>query len=702
MAIEQNEIKKVITVDLGNTATSLKDYKKHIDDLRASLLGLDDASEEYAAIAKEIKTEQDKLNEVMKVGKKNTDAAEGSYDHLVNTMADLKKRWRATADETKRADIGKKINEINGQLKDLDASTGNYQRNVGDYSNKMSGAFKSVMPSVGGLKTGVKGLGGSLKALLANPVVAIVGAIVVVMKKLVDQIKGNEQQMQTLKEAFAVFEPVINAVKNAFTAVAGVLVNTLSKAIQFISDRITGLVKGFRDIAYAFGWDELAQKADGFLQRQQQSIELAKRENELVKDRRANKVAEAKLDAEISELRAKMADREKYSLEDRKKFADEWEAKSKERFELMKKQAQEEYDLINQRNKQTQTGTPDYEAEAEAEANLYRVTQQYNDGLRQLNKTKNSIINGSKDSTKAFNDEAKAVERAVLEMTPVLTPKKAEEAIELTKETIQGEFKTRLKQLNADLKQEGIEFSMIEDTLTTQEKLDRQFELAKSAITQQMSLNLEMLASDAYTEEEKQKLKLETHNLIMQLDKEERLHSKATTEQEKKDREESKKSWLTSFNGISSAAGNLFGALADLSEENSAEQKAFAIMETTINTLQSIMATIAGAADLGPAGWIAAGLQVAANIATGIATINKIKSTTKDSGGSGVSGASAAVQTQSMTSVSPLLNEEADLNRMTTFNQETQPQQNLRVYVVDQDIRDANYKAQVVENNATY
>ena len=169
MAIEQNEIKKVITVDLGNTATSLKDYKKHIDDLRASLLGLDDASEEYAAIAKEIKTEQDKLNEVMKVGKKNTDAAEGSYDHLVNTMADLKKRWRATADETKRADIGKKINEINGQLKDLDASTGNYQRNVGDYSNKMSGAFKSVMPSVGGLKTGVKGLGGSLKALLANP-----------------------------------------------------------------------------------------------------------------------------------------------------------------------------------------------------------------------------------------------------------------------------------------------------------------------------------------------------------------------------------------------------------------------------------------------------------------------------------------------------------------------------------------------------
>ena len=135
MAIEQNEIKKVINVDLGNTSTSLKEYKKHIDELRGSLLQLDSSSEEYAKIAQEVKDEQDKLNEVMKVGKGYTDAAEGSYNQLVQTMSDLKKQWRATADEAERTDLGKQILEINNKLKDMDASTGNFQRNVGDYAN---------------------------------------------------------------------------------------------------------------------------------------------------------------------------------------------------------------------------------------------------------------------------------------------------------------------------------------------------------------------------------------------------------------------------------------------------------------------------------------------------------------------------------------------------------------------------------------
>ena len=125
-----DEIKKVVTVDLGNTSTSLKEYKKHIDDLRGSLLQLDETSEDYNKVAKEIATEQNKLNEVMKVGKQTTDAADGSYNKLTQTMAELKKQWKATADEAERADLGKQILSINNQLKELDASTGNYQRNV--------------------------------------------------------------------------------------------------------------------------------------------------------------------------------------------------------------------------------------------------------------------------------------------------------------------------------------------------------------------------------------------------------------------------------------------------------------------------------------------------------------------------------------------------------------------------------------------
>ena len=166
MAIEQNEIKKVITVDLGNSETKLKDYKKHIDDLRGSLLQLDKTSEEYKTISKEIEAEQAKLNEVMKVGKGITDAAEGSYNQLSQTMSELKKQWKATADEAERAELGKQILDINNQLKELDASTGNFQRNVGDYANAFEQAFDKCLDGINNIDGPLGELGGTVKNML--------------------------------------------------------------------------------------------------------------------------------------------------------------------------------------------------------------------------------------------------------------------------------------------------------------------------------------------------------------------------------------------------------------------------------------------------------------------------------------------------------------------------------------------------------
>lgn len=130
---------------------SLRDYKKEIDDLRASLLSLNETDEEYAKIANEVKEKQTKLNEVMSVGKRNSDALDGSYNALVNQMARLKKAWRETASELERKNLGQEILKINNQLKALDASTGNFQRNVGDYANAFEEAMKKSLQGLGGL-----------------------------------------------------------------------------------------------------------------------------------------------------------------------------------------------------------------------------------------------------------------------------------------------------------------------------------------------------------------------------------------------------------------------------------------------------------------------------------------------------------------------------------------------------------------------
>lgn len=132
-------ITPIIKVDVGESQQTVKGLKKEITDLKDRILNLTKGSDEYNAAVEELQDNQRKLNEVMALTKKEAVAVEGSYDALVHKMSQLKKEWRATADEAKRAEIGAEIGKINAQLKELDAEIGNYQRNVGNYVSHWEG-----------------------------------------------------------------------------------------------------------------------------------------------------------------------------------------------------------------------------------------------------------------------------------------------------------------------------------------------------------------------------------------------------------------------------------------------------------------------------------------------------------------------------------------------------------------------------------
>lgn len=139
---------KVLSVDVGGAITNIKEYKQHIDSLKGTLLGLEKGTEQYNAVATELVKEQQKLTEVMDVAKGKGEAVEGSYDNLSKTMSELKKQFKATGDEAERANLALKINDINDQLKDMDASVGVFSRNVGNYSQAYEEAFKTVIGSL--------------------------------------------------------------------------------------------------------------------------------------------------------------------------------------------------------------------------------------------------------------------------------------------------------------------------------------------------------------------------------------------------------------------------------------------------------------------------------------------------------------------------------------------------------------------------
>lgn len=179
---------------------SLRDYKKSIDDLRASLLSLEEGSEEYAATAEEIRQRQDKLNEVMSVGKKEVDGVAGSYNALSQEMSRLKKEWKTLEIGSEQwVAMGQQIDAINDKLKSADASVGVFSRNVGDYENAFVSAFEKSVDALGKVdgplggvmktvkqlipviknanSTAVKGLSGVKKAIVSTGVGALVVAV---------------------------------------------------------------------------------------------------------------------------------------------------------------------------------------------------------------------------------------------------------------------------------------------------------------------------------------------------------------------------------------------------------------------------------------------------------------------------------------------------------------------------------------------
>ena len=141
-----------------NGANSVKELKQEISALRDKLVGLDTSTKEYSDTVEDLIADEKKLKEVMSAGKDSITGATGSYNALVNEMGALKKVWREVADEGKRNQIGKRIAEINDELKSMDSSIGNYQRNVGDYENAFRQALITPQQELKNLKIELAGL----------------------------------------------------------------------------------------------------------------------------------------------------------------------------------------------------------------------------------------------------------------------------------------------------------------------------------------------------------------------------------------------------------------------------------------------------------------------------------------------------------------------------------------------------------------
>ena len=407
-------------VSAGYSFKSLGDAKKYIDRLRASLIDLDETSEDYAERVDEIDKVQDKLNKAMKATGDKTKDAEGSYNALSKQMSELKKAFKATNDEAEREVLAKQIVNINDQLKEMDASIGNYQRNVGNYEAAFTDGLLNIAAKVKALSDpmalatkGVNALGKAMKALIANPVGAVIMAIVVAIKALKKGFEQSETATNSLKRAFSALQPIMNAISNVFTGFAKIVGSIAENAIPAL---VNGLMKAsdwMMNLLNKIGIvsDEKLESFRKSIEAQKEAVkttqELTDREIALTERKRKFMKDEAKAEMEVEELRSKAADKDKYSAKEREKFLND--AIAKERSINNEKLAlvQEEYDIMKKRSELTDNDAATNDALAEAEARLYNTKREYYAKEKELVAQKVAAGKELSDAEKKRLEEAK-------------------------------------------------------------------------------------------------------------------------------------------------------------------------------------------------------------------------------------------------------------------------------------------------------
>lgn len=225
---------EVIQATLEVSTNSLKALRAEIKGYREELEKAEIGTDAFDKASDKLAKAQNQLKNTLKLGKKEVSELDTSYEGLVRQMAELRDAWKKTSDVAERDALGKQIAGINTQLKDLDGSIGNFQRNVGDYEGKIVSASKKAGETLA--KTVAPALQESVT--LAFDWVESLGGLKEVWKDIGGQVTSLVKQIGALKlgllgiVAGAVIAGVI-ALYNAFKDTADAVKATVDKMTQF-------------------------------------------------------------------------------------------------------------------------------------------------------------------------------------------------------------------------------------------------------------------------------------------------------------------------------------------------------------------------------------------------------------------------------------------------------------------------------------
>lgn len=420
---------EVIRVDTGKAVDNLKELNEYIKELKKTMNEAKIGSGEFKKAQDELDKVIVKQKQIMNGAANENKAAAGSFNALSNQLRELKEAWKATADEAKRDELGKQINDVKAKLNEMNHSIGNFQDNVGNYAgslsplfdalgskidglggklSQMTGTLGAMGFSVNGLVNPIKAVDAGFKLLSTNPIIAAMTLLIGLFLKVKDAIAANEDLQRRWNVAMAAFQPIINAAKNALDA--------LANAVVWVAEKVGALISLFSEAS-------------------NKTTELAEAQDKLNMSKREFKGNENAMRAEAKAL--KLQAKETDDLNEKLRLLNESRAKLKATNQQAVDLAAEELRIAEEQAKLAPNSKEDNEKIAELKQKLGQAQEKLNqedteyveliksadNGLKKLNATTGTAA----DKTKELAKEVEKMEQTIADSSKSQVQKLEEE-----------------------------------------------------------------------------------------------------------------------------------------------------------------------------------------------------------------------------------------------------------------------------------
>ena len=360
--IGQDEYKKAV----GDAAKAQIDLKKQLLDVNASISDNN----------REIKTHTTLLNS-------QEDSVDALRAQLAKNTRELNAMSAATRNNT---DEGQKLvtetKEISDKLKDMEKAVGDNRRNVGNYAESIQEAMSSTKGLSGATAAMATSLSGGVNilkvfnaTLRANPILAVVSAILVLVSTVEKLMKRNSEMAANLKAAFAPFEVIFSRILDGVTELLG----GVAKAFEWITEKVVNLLSSIGLITKETTKAANAAKA------------LTKQELAIYEAETNNLVTLSAMRRELEAQRTIVGDQLK-TAEERNAAAQKAIAISKQMEKAEIGVLQQKYDQIKAQNELSYTSKEDRRAEMQALADLQARQADYIGQRKELENQASGIV----------------------------------------------------------------------------------------------------------------------------------------------------------------------------------------------------------------------------------------------------------------------------------------------------------------------